>query len=80
MTLDRRSSKAHEAAAPVPGTGASPSFACAISSCSLPIHEHKSITSAALQLGLTQPAASRALKDMEQLCAPICSSAIAPRA
>ena len=31
------------------------------------IHEHKSITSAALQLGLTQPAASRALKDMEQL-------------
>jgi DNA-binding transcriptional LysR family regulator len=32
----------------------------------LAIHEHKSITSAALQLGLTQPAASRALKDMEQ--------------
>ena len=33
----------------------------------LAIHEHKSITSAALQLGFTQPAASRALKDMEQL-------------
>jgi molybdate transport repressor ModE-like protein len=33
----------------------------------LAIHEHKSITSAALQLGLTQPAASRALRDMEQL-------------
>lgn len=33
----------------------------------LAIHEHRSITSAALQLGLTQPAASRALKDMEQL-------------
>jgi DNA-binding transcriptional LysR family regulator len=31
------------------------------------IHEQKSITSAALQLGLTQPAASRALRDMEQL-------------
>jgi DNA-binding transcriptional LysR family regulator len=31
------------------------------------IDEHKSITSAALQLGFTQPAASRALKDMEQL-------------
>src|SRR5437773_1734638 len=33
----------------------------------LAIHERKSITSAALQLGLTQPAASRALRDMEQL-------------
>lgn len=33
----------------------------------LAIHEQKSITAAALQLGLTQPAASRALKDMEQL-------------
>ena len=33
----------------------------------LAIHEHKSITSAALQLGLTQPAASRALREMEQL-------------
>jgi DNA-binding transcriptional LysR family regulator len=33
----------------------------------LAIHEQKSITSAALQLGLTQPAASRALRDMEQL-------------
>ena len=33
----------------------------------LAIHEHKSITSAARQLGFTQPAASRALRDMEQL-------------
>ncbi len=33
----------------------------------LAIHEHKSITSAAQQLGFTQPAASRALRDMEQL-------------
>lgn len=33
----------------------------------LAIHEHKSITSAALELGLTQPAASRALRDVEQL-------------
>ena len=33
----------------------------------LAIHERKSITSAALQLGLTQPAASRALGEMEQL-------------
>jgi DNA-binding transcriptional LysR family regulator len=33
----------------------------------LAIHEHKSITSAALQQGLTQPAVSRALRDMEQL-------------
>jgi DNA-binding transcriptional LysR family regulator len=33
----------------------------------LAIHEHKSITSAAVQLGFTQPAASRALRDMEQL-------------
>ena len=33
----------------------------------LAIHEHKSVTSAALQLGFTQPAASRALRDMEQL-------------
>ena len=31
------------------------------------IHEHKSITAAAMQLGLTQPAASRALRDIEQL-------------
>jgi molybdate transport repressor ModE-like protein len=33
----------------------------------LAIHEHKSITSAARQLGFTQPAASRTLRDMEQL-------------
>lgn len=33
----------------------------------LAIHEHKSITVAALQLGFTQPAASRALREMEQL-------------
>ena len=33
----------------------------------LAIHEQKSITSAALLLGLTQPAASRALRDIEQL-------------
>lgn len=31
------------------------------------VHGHKSITAAALQLGLTQPAASRALRDIEQL-------------
>jgi molybdate transport repressor ModE-like protein len=31
------------------------------------IHEHKSITAAATQLGLTQPAASRALREIEQL-------------
>ncbi|HEY3178992.1 MAG TPA: LysR family transcriptional regulator [Casimicrobiaceae bacterium] len=33
----------------------------------LAIHTHKSITAAALELGLTQPAASRALRDIEQL-------------
>ncbi|HVO87601.1 MAG TPA: LysR family transcriptional regulator [Casimicrobiaceae bacterium] len=33
----------------------------------LAIHAHKSITAAALELGLTQPAASRALRDIEQL-------------
>lgn len=33
----------------------------------LAIHEHKSITSAARELGFTQPAASRALRDVEQL-------------
>lgn len=33
----------------------------------LAIHEHKSITAAAVELGLTQPAASRALRDIEQL-------------
>ena len=31
------------------------------------IHAHKSITAAASELGLTQPAASRALRDIEQL-------------
>ena len=33
----------------------------------LAIHEHKSITAAAAELGLTQPAASRTLRDLEQL-------------
>ena len=33
----------------------------------LAIHAHKSITAAAAELGLTQPAASRALRDIEQL-------------
>lgn len=33
----------------------------------LAIHAHKSITAAALELRLTQPAASRALRDIEQL-------------
>ena len=33
----------------------------------LAIHEHRSITAAATELGLTQPAASRALRDIEQL-------------
>ena len=33
----------------------------------LAIHAHKSITAAALELGLTQPAASRGLRDIEQL-------------
>lgn len=33
----------------------------------LAIHAHKSITAAAVELGLTQPAASRALRDIEQL-------------
>ena len=33
----------------------------------LAVHAHKSITAAALELGLTQPAASRALRDIEQL-------------
>lgn len=33
----------------------------------LAIHTHKSITAAAADLGLTQPAASRALRDIEQL-------------
>jgi len=33
----------------------------------LAIHAHKSITAAAAELGLTQPAASRALGDLEQL-------------
>src|SRR6185295_11246773 len=33
----------------------------------LAIHEHRSITAAAALLGLTQPAASRALRDIEQL-------------
>ena len=33
----------------------------------LEIHAHKSITAAAAKLGLTQPAASRALRDIEQL-------------
>jgi DNA-binding transcriptional LysR family regulator len=33
----------------------------------LAIHEHRSITAAAAELGLTQPAASRALRDIEQL-------------
>jgi len=33
----------------------------------LAIHEHKSITAAATELGYTQPAASRALRDIEQL-------------
>lgn len=31
------------------------------------IHAHKSVTAAAFELGLTQPAASRALRDIEQL-------------
>ena len=31
------------------------------------IHQHKSITTAAAELGFTQPAASRALRDIEQL-------------
>jgi DNA-binding transcriptional LysR family regulator len=31
------------------------------------IHEHKSITAAAVEVGLTQPGASRALRDIEQL-------------
>jgi DNA-binding transcriptional LysR family regulator len=33
----------------------------------LAIHAHQSVTSAAAELGLTQPAASRALKDIEQM-------------
>ena len=33
----------------------------------LAVHAHKSITAAALELGYTQPAASRALRDIEQL-------------
>lgn len=33
----------------------------------LAIHEHKSITAAAVELGITQPGASRALRDIEQL-------------
>lgn len=33
----------------------------------LAIHAHKSLTAAAVELGLTQPAASRALRDIEQL-------------
>jgi len=33
----------------------------------LAIHAHRSVTSAARELGLTQPAASRTLKDIEQL-------------
>ena len=33
----------------------------------LAIHEHRSVTAAAGALGLTQPAASRALRDIEQL-------------
>ena len=33
----------------------------------LAVHAHKSITAAAVELGLTQPAASRALRDIEQL-------------
>jgi DNA-binding transcriptional LysR family regulator len=33
----------------------------------LAIHEHRSITAAAAELGFSQPAASRALRDIEQL-------------
>jgi DNA-binding transcriptional LysR family regulator len=33
----------------------------------LAIHEHRSITAAAAELGLTQPAASRTLRDLEQV-------------
>jgi hypothetical protein len=43
----------------------------------LAIHEHKSITSAATQLGFTQPAASRALATWSSCCAFTCSNVTA---
>ena len=53
-------SKAHD------GNGSFPKLRLRDLELLVAVHEHKSITSAALQLGFTQPAASRALKDMEQ--------------